>query len=158
MVLDVAFPVLFPLFSFLKDKEDALTFITLWFDVEANIAARVLVQFYPPSRTTNSAVWPIFCFLTFYSFLPSFLFLYFFTTVEGRPGGGGLVCQHRLKKRPLVAPFSLLFFFRLGGGGAFLFSLSLSLFSFSFFFVRNHEKKGRQDTLKDPDNSYFNNR
>ena len=132
MVLDVAFPVLFPLFSFLKDKEDALTFITLWFDVEANIAARVLVQFYPPSRTTNSAVWPIFCFLTFYSFLPSFLFLYFFTTVEGRPGGGGLVCQ-RLKKRASFGClfFSPLFFFSLGGGGAFCsFSLSLSLFFF----------------------------
>ena len=82
MVLDVAFPVLFPLFSFLKDKEDAL--ITLWFDVEANIAARVVVQFYPPSRRTNSAVWPIFCFLTFYSFLPFFFWYLFLLNVDRR--------------------------------------------------------------------------
>ena len=91
MVLDVAFPVLFSLFSFLKDKEDALTFITLWFDVEANIAARVVVQFYPPSRRTNSAVWPIFCFLTFYSFLPSFFFWYLFLPNVDR--GGVLMCH-----------------------------------------------------------------
>ena len=119
MVLDVAFPVLFSLFSFLKDKEDALTFITLWFDVEANIAARVVVQFYPPSRRTNSAVWPIFCFLTFYSFLPSFLFFLvpFFT--KRRPWRRSnvphtttrLLNLVRKKKRPLVDPFSLLLLF-----------------------------------------------
>ena len=117
MVLDVAFPVLFSLFSFLKDKEDALTFITLWFDVEANIAARVVVQFYPPSRRTNSAVWPIFCFLTFYSFFP-FFFWYLFTTVERSSGGGVLCATHNdsklvQKKASFGCPFFSppLFFF-----------------------------------------------
>ena len=138
MVLDVAFPVLFPLFSFLKDKEDALTFITLWFDVEANIAARVLVQFYPPSRTTNSAVWPIFCFLTFYSFLPSFLFLVWILFYHRRRSSRWRrSCVPTTQKASFGCPlFSPLFFFSLvwGGGGLFVLSLSpLSLFFFFFF-------------------------